>query len=772
MVNRRRNFTLHFYLMAVLVVVALGAVNYLGMEHRARLDLTADKRFTLSEGTQRLFEKLTEPITVTYYVDAEPPAKRINLERDVRDKLEELAVSSDGKLEYRVERISNEEAADRRDELEEIGVRPTLDVLTTGSDDRAEMRGMQGYYSSLVVRYGTSEPKAINGVVNLVEAADEGRQHRVDTLEFDIAYSVLTMRNETRRPSFAALLARIDAPVQIAYFVTKEMPEDYRQIKETVGRGLEGLVNDHSGEFDFVKTEIGRRTQEVLVQQNPFVTEGEDSEIGMIPFGQSTQGVLSGGRIIPLEIYCTHVFLRVKTPEGVRETAFGDFTEAKTVTDVQTRLQDAIWELYRPKTRLGFVLPPQDPRMGQRQPGSPPNNGHTPLLNYIQQQLEYESVWVDIKTEKRVPRDLACLIVMEPNLLSERELYEIDRYLGEGGNVALLVQGWKAQVDMSMLPRDSIRLTKEPVEPHFEEWLKHIGVEIQQDLLLRPNGKLQGFAIVRDRRGQFVELVPGPARLAPVIEPRDLNATSVFTRGLSAMPLPLVVETSVDEARLNELGIEKTDLIRLKDDIYKFLPANPGLPEMPVSFDLKSKAEVSDNPVGDPGEGILAQKLDHDPLVASVLTGEFPSLWVDEQRKIPGWDGDPEETDAPPIARKGKGNLLVVGTAATLNVDYLYGYPQEEINPVVIERGLTFYRNMSEAFIYGEDLVSLRARTGVAPRISGPVSDQTRMLWFLICIAGAPTILMALAGLRTLMRTREREEYEEALGLPQREEKK
>lgn len=771
MVNRRRNFTLHFYLMAVLVMVALGALNYLGTEHRARLDLTGDRRFTLSEGTERLFEKLTEPITVTYYVDAEPPAKRINLERDVRDKLEELAVSSGGKLQYQVERIGNEEAAERRDDLEELGVRPTVDVLTAGTDERAEMRGMQGYYSSLVVRYGTSEPKAINGIVNLVESADEGRQHRVDTLEFDIAYSVLTMRNETRRPSFGSLLTRIDAPVQMAFFVTKEMPGEFVQTKDTLDRALTQLVNDNEGEFDFVRTEISRRTQESVMQNNPFITEGELSRIQMNWFANSRQAMLIGGQAIPVEIYCTHLLLRVKTPDGFREDTLHDFTEQKTAGDIQTRIQDAIWELYRPRSRLGFVLPPHDPTRGQRQPGMPPVNGHTPLLNYIQEVLPYETVAIDIKEEKRVPRDLAVLIVLEANLLSERELYEIDRFLAEGGNVVMLVQGWSAEIDLTMLPRERIALSKEPSEPYFDEWLKHMGIEVQQDLLLRPNGKLQGYAFGRNQQGQFIELVPGPARLAPVVEPKDLNATSVFTRGLAAMPLPLLVETSVDSNRISELNLEKTDLIRLKDDVYRFIPANPNMPELPVSLDLKSKAEVSDDPSGDPGEDIRAQKLDHDPLVATLLTGEFPSLWVDEKRKIPGWEGDPEETDAPPIAQTGKGNLLVVGTAATLNIDYIRGYPQDEINPVVIERGLTFYRNLSEAFIYGEDLVSLRARTGVAPRIVGPVSDQSKVLWFLFCIAGAPVLLMSLAGFRTLVRTREREEYEQALGVPQREDK-
>src|SRR5688572_4293429 len=111
MVNRKRNYTLYLMLFSVLLLLALSAVNYLGMEYRLRMDLTGDKRFTLSEGTRTLLEKLPDNISLTYYVSAEPPDKRVNLERDVRDKLEELAVASGGKLTYTVERVDQKNLA-------------------------------------------------------------------------------------------------------------------------------------------------------------------------------------------------------------------------------------------------------------------------------------------------------------------------------------------------------------------------------------------------------------------------------------------------------------------------------------------------------------------------------------------------------------------------------------------------------------------------------------------------------------------------------------
>ncbi|MCB9894493.1 MAG: Gldg family protein [Planctomycetes bacterium] len=764
MINRRRNYTLHFYLMATLVAIALGAINYLGMEYRTRLDLTGDHRFTLSEGTQRLFEKLTEPINVVYYVDDEPPAKRINLERDVLDKLDELSVSSAGKLQYRVERITNDEVATRRKELDDKGVKVTVDVQTSGQDERSEVRGVQGYFSSLEVNYGTAEPKVINGIVNLVDKADESREHRVDTLEFDIAYTVLTMRNETKRPTFERLLKSFEKPVRIACYVTEPMPDAHREMAANLNKALDAIAQTVPEKVTYQRVPLAPSAGQQ--QKYPFGA----GYLNLQPFDGKREPVFDdNGALTGVKdtLYFAAVIVQVK-PDEDKFGAIWDFSEKKTEAEIKTAIEDNIWEQTRPRTRLGFVLPPSDPRAGPPQPGQMPQNGHTPLLNYIKGVLDYDTVWVDLKTEKRVPRDLACLIVMEANRLSERELYEIERYLNEGGNVALLVQGWSADIDFSMsfTPPTGVTIKKEPLDPTFEEWAKHLGIEFGQDLLLRPNGKLQPYAIRGDpRRGQSLELVPTTVRLAPVIEPKDLNATSVFTRGLASLPLPLVVEETVKDDRLKELDLERTDLITLKDDAYKFMPANPAMPEIPVKFNLNSPAEVERDPAAKPGKGILAQKLDHGALVATLLSGKFPSFWVDEKRKVPGWSGDPEAEEAQPVLNPREGKLLVMTTASALNVDYLRGYPQDEIEPVVISHGLTFYRNIAEAFIYGDDLVSLRARTGVAPRIVGPIDQGTKTFWFMVCIAGVPLILLAFAGVRSFMRGRDRELYEIGIGI-------
>src|SRR4051812_47790421 len=71
----------------------------------AKLDLTADRLYTVSEGTEHILKGLKEPVNL-YLFFSERTATSIpeikNYGRRVQDFLEELASLSDGKLKVKV----------------------------------------------------------------------------------------------------------------------------------------------------------------------------------------------------------------------------------------------------------------------------------------------------------------------------------------------------------------------------------------------------------------------------------------------------------------------------------------------------------------------------------------------------------------------------------------------------------------------------------------------------------------------------------------------
>ncbi|MCD6544518.1 MAG: Gldg family protein, partial [Flavobacteriaceae bacterium] len=70
------------YIKILLVVVVLIILNIIGNSFYKRYDLTKDKRYTLSNTTKKIINRIDEPLTIKVYLQGDFPAefKRIQLE--------------------------------------------------------------------------------------------------------------------------------------------------------------------------------------------------------------------------------------------------------------------------------------------------------------------------------------------------------------------------------------------------------------------------------------------------------------------------------------------------------------------------------------------------------------------------------------------------------------------------------------------------------------------------------------------------------------------
>jgi ABC-type uncharacterized transport system involved in gliding motility auxiliary subunit len=92
----------------------------------ARLDLTADKLYTISDGTERLVKGLKEPVNLYLFFSAESAAEIQPIRNHgvrVRELLEELVSRSDGKLTLKV--IDPQPYTEEEDRATELGVSST-----------------------------------------------------------------------------------------------------------------------------------------------------------------------------------------------------------------------------------------------------------------------------------------------------------------------------------------------------------------------------------------------------------------------------------------------------------------------------------------------------------------------------------------------------------------------------------------------------------------------------------------------------------------------
>jgi len=84
----------------VLVLMAVLAVNIAADKFFFRIDLTGDKRYTLSQATRAIISNLDETVTVTAYFSADLPAEVARSKREFRDLLTEYRSVSHGQIEF------------------------------------------------------------------------------------------------------------------------------------------------------------------------------------------------------------------------------------------------------------------------------------------------------------------------------------------------------------------------------------------------------------------------------------------------------------------------------------------------------------------------------------------------------------------------------------------------------------------------------------------------------------------------------------------------
>jgi len=82
----------------IYLLLVLFAVNYLASQVHYRLDLTSEKRYTLSDPTKKLLRNLNDRVSITFFLDGEMPAPFKNLSNETKELLQEFRELGKGNI--------------------------------------------------------------------------------------------------------------------------------------------------------------------------------------------------------------------------------------------------------------------------------------------------------------------------------------------------------------------------------------------------------------------------------------------------------------------------------------------------------------------------------------------------------------------------------------------------------------------------------------------------------------------------------------------------
>jgi gliding-associated putative ABC transporter substrate-binding component GldG len=185
-VESRRGHDWTFFLVAVGLLLVL---NFVASRYFFRIDLTEDKRYSISDQTKKLLADLKEPVQVTVYLEGEFPAGFRRLQNSTREMLEEFRLYSDGNIQYQFVDPSantNEQARNQfYTQLAQKGLQPT-NLFAQEGDKKVEKIVFPG----ALISAGNKETAAILLRGSQAAPPEERLNQSIEGLEYELASAI------------------------------------------------------------------------------------------------------------------------------------------------------------------------------------------------------------------------------------------------------------------------------------------------------------------------------------------------------------------------------------------------------------------------------------------------------------------------------------------------------------------------------------------------------------------------------------------------------
>lgn len=204
------------------LIIGLIVLNIANQSFYKRFDLTADKRYTLSETTNSILSKVKKPLFITVYLEGDFPSEFKRLQVETRQYLEELAAeNSQIKIHF-------ENPDDQREELIKRGMMPSQ--LTVEEDGKLS-EAIIFPWAEIIF----DEKSEIVSLLptGIVASQEEQLQKAIENLEYSFSNAINSI-HQTKQKSVAVLTGNGELQDIYQYSFLSEVAKKYKLAKFTL----------------------------------------------------------------------------------------------------------------------------------------------------------------------------------------------------------------------------------------------------------------------------------------------------------------------------------------------------------------------------------------------------------------------------------------------------------------------------------------------------------------------------------------------------------
>lgn len=188
--NIRTRSWLQFGFTLLIILLALIAGSFL----RIRIDLTEDKRYTLSEPARKVLSGVENDIFVQVYLDGEMPIPFKRLKRSVREMLDEFRIASGRRIDYD---FINPSGVQQREELYQSLALKGLNPVNIQDQDAEGGSSQKIIFPGMIVNYNGIEVPVNFLKNNPSISAEENLLHSTEGLEYEMIQPISTLSADT-----------------------------------------------------------------------------------------------------------------------------------------------------------------------------------------------------------------------------------------------------------------------------------------------------------------------------------------------------------------------------------------------------------------------------------------------------------------------------------------------------------------------------------------------------------------------------------------------
>jgi ABC-type uncharacterized transport system involved in gliding motility auxiliary subunit len=551
----------------------------------------------------------------------------------------------------------------------------------------------------------------------------------------------------TISPATKKILGELKAPVNAKFYVSPvdKMPTGMKTLEQEVNDKLDEFRIASKGLFQFkifhmeaANVVEGQKSgQESLEEQlsgkgiQPFQVQSiEADEVGLkliysaisLAYKEKPEEIIP--RVIPDNIYELEYLLlsriyRMNLSESPKIALVAPYEDKEVQPEMQALL-----------SQLGGNVPDQY------------REDNYELLPMALQYAGYELTRIKLTEKEPIPEGIKTLVMVEPLELNDRQKYEINRFLRQGGSLFLAVQNYQYQY--SAAGRE-LQIQAEDKRPNVNSLLTAWGLEVNEQILVDEQHDVVNLGGAA-RLGPYELSVPVKVPTQIIVTHNGMNPEISITARLSTLFYLWGTSIKINEEKMRSQDLKLTSLLYSSAKSWT----------VPFRAGLLSPQDLAPKPESDRKSPFL---------LAAMVQGQFSDAF--EGKSVPPWpkpaspaggpetavETKPEETPSQSEITLLPGKLILVGAATMFQKNLLKSGGH-----------LTLFLNSVDVLTLGDELVQVRSKQPI-DRTIGRFNPTTKVIWRFFVTLLLPILIALIGALRVIFRRQSKSNYLKVLAL-------